>query len=278
MPELRVLDRESLTATLDAGVLDVVLHGGAANEIGLAMLGDLEALVGSFHDVRAMVIRSASRRGFCAGADLRELHRGNVARRAEGASDADRVREVRGFLDRIHGVMNAIDAAPFTTIAAVHGVVFGGGFELALACDLIVADKSARFAFPELRLGLIPGFGGLPRLKRALGTSVANDLVLTGRSLGAARAHGLGLVSQLVGEGQASEVARRVATQATRFDAAATRAALNFVRTDIRAELEHEKDVFCELFVSPVVDAALARFAADTSAMPYLPASEGTPS
>lgn len=278
MPET-LLAREMLTATLDEGVLEVVLHGGAANEIGLPMLADLEALVGVLdRGVRAMVIGSRSRRGFCAGADLRELHLRNAARRAAGATDVERVREVRAFLDRIHAVMDALDAAPFTTIAAVHGVVFGGGLELALACDLIVADKSARFAFPELRLGLIPGFGGLPRLRRALGTAVTSDLVLTGRSLGAARAHELGLVSQLVGEGQAPDVARRVARQATRFDARATRTALEFVRTDLSAELAREKDVFCELFDSPVVDAALARFAADTSALPYLPAAEGNAS
>ncbi len=267
---------ECLTATLEAGVLDVVLHADPANEIGLAMLVELEAVVRTFEPgVRAMVIRSGARRGFCAGADLRELHGRNASMRAAGATDTERALAVRAFLDRIHAVMDAIDAAPFTTIAAVHGVVFGGGFELALACDLIVADKTARFAFPELRLGLIPGFGGLPRLRRALGTAVVNDLVLTGRSLGAARAHTLGLVSQLVGEGQAPDVARRVALQSTRFDAEATRAALAFVRTDLRAELQREKDVFCALFVSPVVDAALARFAADTSAMPYLPSSEG---
>ena len=67
----------------------------------------------------------------------------------------------------------------------MHGVTFGGGFELALACDLIIADKMARFCFPELRLGLIPGFGGIPRLKRDLGNAVVRDLLLTGRSLNA---------------------------------------------------------------------------------------------
>ena len=77
-------------------------------------------------------------------------------------------REARHFIDRIHAVFNTIDACPLTTIAAVNGVVFGGGFELALVCDLIVADKTARFCFPELRLGLIPGFGGIPRLERDL--------------------------------------------------------------------------------------------------------------
>ena len=90
---------------------------------------------------------------------------------------------MREFLERIHRVMNAIDAAPLTTIAAVHGVTFGGGFELALVCDLIIADKMARFCFPELRLGLIPGFGGIPRLKRDLGNAVVRDLLLTGQKL-----------------------------------------------------------------------------------------------
>jgi enoyl-CoA hydratase/carnithine racemase len=265
----------SLTITLEGGLLDVVLHREPANEIGTAMLADLEALVSFFTEsapsVRAMVLRSSVRRGFSAGADLRELHRANVARKQSGATGADRAREVRAFLDRIHGVMNAIDAAPFTTIAAVHGVVFGGGFELALACDLIVADKSARFCFPELRLGLIPGFGGIPRLRRDVGPAVARDLILTGRSLGAARALELGLVSQLVANDQAPAVARRVAEQSMRFDPRTTRAALEFLTPDLTAELEREKEVFCELFLSPVVDDALARFDADQGAMPYLP-------
>src|SRR6202163_5148523 len=97
--------------------------------------------------------------------------------------DKDRAAKgVRDFLERIHRVLNLIDAAPLTTIAAVHGVTFGGGFELALVCDLIIADKMASFCFPELRLGLIPGFGGIPRLERDLGNAVVRDLLLSGRS------------------------------------------------------------------------------------------------
>ena len=110
-----------------------------------------------------------------------------MARALKLAAD-ERVSGVRAFLERIHRVFNAIDASPLTTIAAVHGVTFGGGFELALACDLIVADKMARFCFPELRLGLIPGFGGIPRLRRDLGNAVVRDLLLTGRSINAAKA------------------------------------------------------------------------------------------
>ena len=105
--------------------------------------------------------------------------------RSQAMEKAAAASGVRDFLERIHRVMNAIDAAPLTTIAAVHGVTFGGGFELALVCDLIIADKMARFCFPELRLGLIPGFGGIPRLKRDLGNAVVRDLLLTGRSFNA---------------------------------------------------------------------------------------------
>jgi len=108
---------------------------------------------------------------------------------------------------------NLIDGAPFVTIAAVHGICFGGGFELALACDIIVADKMARFAFPELRLGLIPGFGGIPRLKRDVGNAFVRDLLLTGRSInGRARAC-RSLVGQLAAEGEALKIARSTAAQ-----------------------------------------------------------------
>ena len=114
--------------------------------------------------------------------------------------------------------MNKLDSAPLTTIAAVHGLAFGGGFELALACDLIIADKMTRFCFPELRLGLIPGFGGIPRLKRDLGNGIVRDLLLTGRSINATKALAIGLVSQVAAEGESLRVARLTAAQISKFD------------------------------------------------------------
>jgi enoyl-CoA hydratase/carnithine racemase len=267
-------DGTQLSFALGPGdVLEVRLHREPANEIGLAMLGELERVAEAAHapGVRAMVLWSEVSRGFGAGADLRELHRENLARRQGGHGAEARAAEVRRFLDRIHAAFDAIDQAPITTVAAVHGVCFGGGFELALTCDLVVADRSARFCFPELRLGLIPGFGGIPRLERDLGNAVVRDLLLTGRSLGAARAHEVGLVSQLVAPGEHVAVARRLAEQARRFDARTSAAAKAFLKPLPRARLAREKDLFCELFAGPVVEEALARFAADTSAMPYLP-------
>lgn len=270
---------EALSYSLsDEGVLEVELHSEPANEIGSLMLGELERVVavlkeGPAAGVRAMVLHGRGRRGFCAGADLRELHRENSAARARGASDAERQGEVRRFIDRIHAVMDALDEAPVLTVAALHGVVFGGGFELALACDVMVADKSARFGFPELRLGLVPGFGGIPRLEREVGAGVVRDLLFTGRSLGAARAYELGLVSQLVAPGEALVCAQRTAVQGARFSPATFAAAKRFVKPLPRARLDQEKALFCELFLSPAVDQALARFASASDAHPYLPPS-----
>jgi enoyl-CoA hydratase/carnithine racemase len=197
---------------------------------------------------------------------LRELYRG-----LEGLSPPSRLSGVRDFLERIHRVMNMIDAAPLTTIAAVHGVVFGGGFELALTCDLIVADKMARFCFPELRLGLIPGFGGIPRLKRDVGNAGVRDLLLTGRSMNATKAQSVGIVSQVTGEGDALRVARATAAQLAKFDRQTAIAAKRFIKPIPQAELQQEIELFCELFTRPAVEAGLRKFVESKDALPYLP-------
>jgi enoyl-CoA hydratase/carnithine racemase len=183
----------------------------------------------------------------------------------------DAARGVRDFLERIHRVLNLIDASPLTTIAAVHGVTFGGGFELALACDLIIADKMARFCFPELRLGLIPGFGGIPRLKRDLGNAVVRDLLLTGRSFNATKMQQVGLVSQMVGEGESLRVARATAAQLGKFDRRTAVAAKKFIKPIPYEELRKEIDIFCELFAEPAVEAGLRKFVESEEAQPYLP-------
>jgi enoyl-CoA hydratase/carnithine racemase len=252
------------------GVIELTLDREPANEIGLAMLTELEQFVAAIDalapETSACIICSERKHGFSAGADLRELYHG-----AAQLTEKERVSGVRAFLERIHGAFNAIDAAPFTTIAAVHGVCFGGGFELALTCDIIVADKMARFAFPELRLGLIPGFGGIPRLKRDLGNAFIRDLLLTGRSVNAARAQSVGLVAQLAAEGEVLRIARATAAQVVKFDGVTRAAAKKFIKPIPREELRREIDLFCELFARPTVMAALGKFVDSTDAMPYLP-------
>jgi enoyl-CoA hydratase/carnithine racemase len=252
------------------GVIELTLDREPANEIGLAMLAELEQFVAAIDalapETSACILYSERKHGFSAGADLRELYHG-----AAQLSEKERVSGVRAFLERIHAAFNTIDAAPFTTIAAVHGVCFGGGFELALTCDIIVADKMARFAFPELRLGLIPGFGGIPRLKRDLGNAFIRELLLTGRSVNAARAQSVGLVAQLAAEGEALRIARATAAQIVKFDGTTRAAAKKFIKPIPHEELRREIDLFCELFARPTVMASLGKFVESTDAMPYLP-------
>src|SRR5205823_11070297 len=183
----------------------------------------------------------------------------------------DRGAGVRHCLERIHHVRNTLDASPLTTIAAVHGIVFGGGLELALTCDLIVADKTARFCFPELRLGLIPGFGGIPRLKRDLGNAVVRDLLLTGRSFNVTKAQQIGLVSQVVAEGAALRAARATAAQLGKFDRRTAAIAKKFIKPIPYDELQQEVEIVCELYARPMVQAALKKFVESTDAQPYLP-------
>ena len=261
---------KTLSWRISSGTIELLLDRAPCNEIGSATLGELEqfaAALGTLQtDAHALIISSARKEGFCAGADLRELFH-----RSQAMPPAERLAGVRDFLERIHRVMNALDAAPLTTIAAVHGVTFGGGFELALACDLIVADKMARFCFPELRLGLIPGFGGIPRLKRDLGNAVVRDLLLTGRSINAAKAQSVGLVSQVAAEGDALRVARATAAQLAKFDRDTAVAAKRFIKPVPHDDLRREIDIFCELFTRPAVQAGLRKFVESTDALPYLP-------
>jgi enoyl-CoA hydratase/carnithine racemase len=150
-------------------------------------------------------------------------------------------------------------------------VTFGGGLELALVCDLIFADKMARFCFPELRLGLIPGFGGIPRLKRDLGNGVVRDLLLTGRSFNATKAQQAGLVSQVVAEGEALRAARGTAAQLKKFDRRTSAVAKRFIKAIPHEELKQEIELFLELFSRPAVEAGLKKFVESTDAQPYLP-------
>jgi enoyl-CoA hydratase/carnithine racemase len=261
---------KTLSWTVIDGAIELALDRAPCNEIGSESLVEFEKFVAAFPALQklaqVLIVSSARSEGFCAGADLRELY--TESQKADASVRGARLRD---FLERIHAVMSAIDAAPITTIAAVQGLCFGGGFELALVCDLIIADKSARFSFPELRLGLIPGFGGIPRLKRDLGNAVVRDLLLTGRTVGAEKALAIGLVSQVVGEGHALTVARRTAAQLAKFDRGTAAAAKAFIKPIPHDELRREIEIFCELFTRPAVTEGLRKFVENTGPLPYLP-------
>jgi len=261
---------QAISWALNDGVIELALHRQPCNEFGMQSLCEFEKFIAALpafeQHVRALIIYSQLNCGFSAGADLRETYYRTQDKERDAA-----VASVRESLERTHLIMNTLDACPLTTIAAVHGVTFGGGLELALVCDLIIADKTARFSFPELRLGLIPGFGGIPRLKRDLGNAVVRDLLLTGRSFNAAKAQQIGLVSQVVAEGHALKVARSTAAQLTKFDRRTTAAAKKFIKPIPYDELRREIEIFCDLFTHPAVRDGLKKFVESTDALPYLP-------
>lgn len=261
---------QTLSLEVTSGVIELALHRTPCNELGSLSLTELEQFVSALEPLaktaHALIIHSELQSGFCAGADLRELYQ-----RSQEMESSAALRGVRDFLERIHRALNQIDASPLTTIAAVHGVTFGGGLELALVCDMIIADKTARFAFPELRLGLIPGFGGIPRLKRDVGNAVVRDLLLTGRSFNATKAQQIGLVSQVVSEGEALRAARATAAQIGKFDRHTSAVAKQFIKPIPHEELRHEIDIFCELFSRSAVQAGLRKFVESTGPQPYLP-------
>lgn len=267
---MRSFNGQSISWHLANGVIELALHREPCNELGTQSLGEFEKFIAALPDLEqhahTLIVYSQLNSGFSAGADLRETYFRTQDMDKEAAAAS-----VRESLERTHHVMNTIDASPLTTIAAVHGVTFGGGLELALTCDLIIADKSARFCFPELRLGLIPGFGGIPRLKRDLGNAVVRDLLLTGRSFNVTKAQQIGLVSQVVAEGQALRVARATAAQLAKFDRRTAMAAKSFIKAIPYDELRREIDIFCELFTQPAVRNGLKKFVESTEALPYLP-------
>jgi enoyl-CoA hydratase len=161
----------------------------------------MDELVGALQELDAdaavrCIVLGGDERAFAAGADITEL--------AEGTP-------ISLYQDRRIDRWDAIRALRTPLVAAVSGYCLGGGCELAMACDLIVASETARFGQPEINLGVLPGAGGTQRLTRAVGKAVAMDMILSGRTLGAEEARQLGLVARVVVKEAWLEEAKRVA-------------------------------------------------------------------
>jgi enoyl-CoA hydratase len=183
-------------------------------------------------EIRALVL-GGSERVFAAGADINELAAGTPVSLYEG-----------GRLDRF----DAVRRLRTPVVAAVSGHCLGGGCELAMLCDLIVASESARFGQPEINLGVLPGAGGTQRLTRAVGKSVAMDMILTGRTISAREALGFGLVARVVAKERWLEEAKRVARETAAKGPVAVRLATEAVdaafETPLTAGVEFERRAF----------------------------------
>lgn len=172
---------------------EVVLNrSGAHNAISTVLARHLSAAlleVASNRAWRSVVLSSASAAAFCVGADLKERN---------GMTDADLLSQRLDVRRAFHTLL----AVEVPVVAAVHGWALGGGLELALCCDLIVMDETARLGLPEVTVGLVPGGGGTQLLRRRVGYSRAADLLFTGRQVDATEAARLGIADRLVPAGQ----------------------------------------------------------------------------
>jgi enoyl-CoA hydratase len=163
----------------------------ALNALSFALIRDLGAAVDEAGktDARALLFIGAGEKAFCAGADIRELTGRDLMAQKRGAELGQ-------------AAFAKLDALPFPSVAIVNGFAFGGGLELALACTFRIATANAKMGLPEVKLGLIPGYGGTQRLPRVVGEARALEMILTGRTVDAATAQAWGLVSRIV-EGDA---------------------------------------------------------------------------
>jgi enoyl-CoA hydratase/carnithine racemase len=207
---------DAIRVTTHGRVLEVELHRPEAlNALSTALaqeISDVTATAARADDVRVVLLTAAGDRAFCVGADLKERN---------GMSDDDLRAQRVVFRAAFGGVLRL----PQPVVAAVHGFALGGGCELALSCDLVVADESAVLGLPEVTIGLVPGGGGTQLALRRLGAGRAADVVLTGRRIAAGEAHDLGLIDRLVPAGSAREAALDVAQQIAGNSPIATRAA-----------------------------------------------------
>ncbi len=229
------------------GSVRIARHAAAAGEIAQVVLDRPEAMnaldtatlaeldehfteLAGDRSVLAVVLTSAGERAFCAGADLKER---------AAMTDAQIMAQRPVF----RSAFGSLLALPQPVIAAVHGFALGGGCELALSCDVIVADSTAVFGLPETSVGLVPGCGGTQLAARRIGPGRAAELIFTGRRIDAPLAHAIGLVDLLFMVGEAADHALEIAGQIAANSPVAVRAAKRALRNGAGLSLAAALDV-----------------------------------
>ena len=222
----------------------------ARNALDKEMLRDLgDSLVELEKDSHVRVIILSGKHDFCAGGDLKQMH---------GMTPG----EAETFARLGHKVMNSIENCEKPVIAAISGYALGGGCELALACDMRIADESAKFGQPEVSIGLIPGFGGTQRLTRLVGIARAKQLILTGRIIDATEAEFIGLVNSIAPEGELMAKAEEIAECIAQKSPAAIRLAKRIINFAGQMENGMAQEIagFAESFTSPDSSEGIAAF------------------
>jgi enoyl-CoA hydratase/carnithine racemase len=240
--------------TISHHVARLTLQNPPANVLDWAVLKELEQSLREVEEdpaVRAVIL-TGSGRFFCAGADIHELSHLNVAHLG------------MEFAMRGQGLLNRIERCHKPVLAAINGTCVGGGVELALACHIRIAATEAMLGLPEIKLGLIPGFGGTQRLLRVVGSSKAAEMILTGESISADEALRIGLVSKVVPAYQvlaeAEALAGLIASRSTPAVEAALHAMRDGLDIPLAEGLAREAELFGELCVTAEKQEAMQAF------------------
>lgn len=237
------MDFETLIYTQDGytGIL-TINRPQALNALNADVLRELKIFtdyVKTKKDVRALIITGAGDKAFVAGADIKAM---------QGMTPE----EAEEFSITAQTVFNAIEALPFVVIAAVNGFALGGGCELALTCDVILASEKARFGLPEVTLGLLPCFGGTQRLPRAIGLYKAKEMIFSGEFYTAENCREFGFVNRVIAsEDLLDEACKLALTIASRGPVAVAKAKQSLstgIEMHLDEGLKQEAYLFGELF------------------------------
>ncbi len=240
--------------TISHHVARITLHNPPANALNTALLKQLEGVLREVEQddyVRAVIL-TGSGRFFCAGADIHELTHLNT-----GHAGTE-------FALQGQALLNHVERCNKPVLAAINGTCVGGGLELALACHIRIAAEGAAFGLPEIKLGLIPGFGGTQRLPRVVGASRAAEMILTGESVPAEEALKMGLVSRVVPphtlHAQAEAIAALIAARGAPAVDAALRAMRGGLDIPLSEGLAREAELFGGLCTTPEKHKAVQAF------------------
>ena len=210
----------------------------ALNALNDALLEEfLQALatVEADEDIRVLILTGADEKSFVAGADINEIAKRNTL-------------QAKHFAGRGQQTISRLQELPIPVIAAVNGFALGGGSEMALACDFIYASENAKFGFPEINLGIIPGFGGTQRMPRLVGANIAKEMIFTGKMISAQEAKDMGMVNKVTPPETLMEEVLKTAALIASKGKPSLRAAKQAINTgmnvDLASGLKIEVDAF----------------------------------
>ena len=236
---------ENISVSLEEGIAILKINRPKVlNALNRATLLEIQRALKELEkdsEVRVLIITGEGEKAFVAGADISEMAPMNP-------------KEALEFSKLGHETLNLIEEFPSPVIAAVNGYALGGGLELVLACDIILASENARLGLPEVTLGICPGFGGTQRLPRLIGKARAKELIFTGEMIDAKKAYEFGIVNKVVPQDKLLDEAKEIARKIAKNGPLAVRAAKRLVEKGLETSLRNgeamEIEAWANLFAT----------------------------